>query len=193
MIFVNLTLVSNLVPGISNFMKLKKLLGLLFAIAVFSVAASAQLPSLANVGDDVYASEEDGFELAVPDGCMQMTNAGATRTYRCDVAEGFILIQIEERAIPAKTDKDVQAYLSGLKSGFEKTAKTKLVNESPARIGEYRGASYSTMMGDDKTILIALVWEKISVTILGRSYASVANSEAKIVKAVSSFAFNSDN
>ncbi|HMT09539.1 MAG TPA: hypothetical protein PKA82_16175 [Pyrinomonadaceae bacterium] len=173
-------------------MKLKNLLGILFAVAIFSVAASAQLPSLANVGDDLFTSEEDGFEIAVPDGCMAMTQATTVRTYRCDLVEGLILITVEERAKAITSDEGIRAYTQGVKEGFENSAKTKL-SESPAKIGEYKGYSFTGKMGEDKVILISLLWEKMVVTILGRANATVPNSDAKILKAVSSFAFNSDD
>jgi len=173
-------------------MKLKNILGLLLVVAAFSMAASAQLPSLANVGDDMYTSEEDGFEIAVPDGCMKESKSATERTYRCELVEGIIIIQVQEGTVKIQTDKDVRDYLAGFRSGFEKNVQTKLLNESPAKIGEYKGASYTASVGDEKALVIALAWQNFSVTILGRANSKVANSAELIAAAVQSFAFNSD-
>lgn len=174
-------------------MKLKNILGLLFTVAAFSMAASAQLPSLANVGNDVYTSADDGFEIAVPNGCMKMTGSGASRSYVCELKEGRIAINISEDNVDIKSDKDVAFFLTGFKGALEKDPTVKIFGESSAKIGEYRGAVYQITLEGDKTLILALAWGKFAVTIIGRANGKVANSAELISTAVQSFAFNSDD
>lgn len=174
-------------------MKLKNILGLLLMVAAFSAAASAQLPSLANVGDDMYTSEEDGFEIAVPDGCMKMSSSANGRSYTCELKEGRIVVNVDSGSTEIKTDKDVADFLTGFKTSLSRDPGIKLLGESPAKIGDYRGAAYQLTLDGDKTIMVAVVWGKFAVTILGRANGKVAGSSELITAAVQSFAFNSDD
>lgn len=92
----------------------------------FAASASAQLPSLANVGDDVYTSEADGFEIAVPDGCIKTAASEGGRAYSCDVKEGRIAIMINPDSAPIKTDADLAKFLKGFKEGLLGDPSTKL-------------------------------------------------------------------
>lgn len=173
-------------------MKLRNLLGLLFAVVVFSYVASAQAPSLKNVGDDVYTSKADGFEIAVPEGCMQMSTSQSGRDYVCELKEGRIAVMIAQSEPAIKTDADRKNYFIGFKGALQKNAGIQIVNEMPARIGDYSGTSYVFSLDGDTTLMIALAWEKFTVTIIGRANSKVADSAELIGAAVQSFAFISD-
>ncbi len=174
-------------------MKLKNILGLLFIVSAFSVAASAQAPSLANVGDDIYTSEDDGFEIALPDGCVKVSASENGRNYLCDLKEGRVVVMIQNSDPIIKNDTDLKNYLVGFKRGLQKDASVSIVNEIPSKIGEYSGMTYMMTIDGDKSLMVALAWQKFTVTILGRAYSKVPNSAELISAAVQSFAFVSDN
>ena len=117
-------------------MKLKNILGLLFIVSAFSVAASAQAPSLANVGDDIYTSEDDGFEIALPDGCVKVSASESGRNYFCDVKEGRVAVIIQNADPIIKNETDLKNYLVGFKRGLQKDASVSIVSEIPSKIGE---------------------------------------------------------
>lgn len=167
----------------------KYLISLVFMTLTFTVAATAQLPSLANVGDDVYTSEADGFEIALPDGCVKASNIEGGRAYSCDVKEGRIAIMINVDDVPIKTDADLANFLTGFKNGLEKNPSVKIFGETKAQIGDYRGASYQITMDGDKTLIVALAWGKFTVVISGRADGKVANSAELISSAVQTFTF----
>ena len=171
----------------------KYFFSLFVMMMAFSAAASAQLPSLANVGDDVYTSETDGFEIAVPQSCVKTGAGDGGRAYSCDVKEGRIAILVNPDSAPVKTDADLAKFLKGFKEGMLRDSSIKLFEESPAQIGDYRGAVYKITIDGDKTLMVALVWGKFSVVISGRADSKVANSAELIGAAVQSFAFNSPN
>lgn len=158
-----------------------------------AVAASAQVPSLANNGDHVYMSEEDGFEIAVPDQCVKVTSGDEGREYRCETKEGLIRITVNPDSPVIKTDADVTMFLDGIKAGMSEEPSIKLFGETSAKIGSYRGAAYQLTMGGDKALMIALVWDKFTVIIAGRANSKVANSAELISSAVQSFTFVSPN
>lgn len=168
---------------------IKYLISLVFMTLTFTVAATAQLPSLANVGDDVYVSEADGFEIGVPDGCMKSSIVEGTHSYSCDVKEGRIAIIINTDNPNIKTDADLANFLTGFKQGLVKNPDVKLFGETTAQIGDYRGASYQITMEGEKTLMVALVWGKFAVLISGRADSKVANSAELISSAVQSFTF----
>ncbi len=72
---------------IKNF---KYIFSLVIFTTAFAFAASAQLPSLADLGDDVYTSDADGFEIAIPEECVNFSDGEGGRNYTCDVKEGRI-------------------------------------------------------------------------------------------------------
>lgn len=174
-------------------MKVKNLIGLLFAIAVFSFAAPAQALSLANVGDDIYTSEDDGFEIALPDGCVKVSASENGRNYMCDLKEGRVVVMIQNSDPIIKNDTDLKNYLVGFKRGLQKDASVSIVDEIPSKIGEYSGTTYMMTIDGDKSLMVALAWQKFTVTILGRAYSKVPNSAELISAAVQSFTFVSDN
>ncbi|HRI05046.1 MAG TPA: hypothetical protein PLL77_15020 [Pyrinomonadaceae bacterium] len=168
---------------------IKYLVSLVFMTLVFAVAATAQLPSLANVGDDVYTSEADGFEIAVPDGCMKSGLDEGVRSYSCDVKEGRITVLVNPDNTNIKTNADLANFLRGFKEGLVKNPDVKFFGETTAQIGDYRGASYQITMEGEKTLMVALVWGKFAVLISGRANSKVANSAELISSAVRSFTF----
>ncbi len=167
----------------------KYVLSLAIMTIAFSVVAAAQLPSLANVGDDVYTSEADGFEIAVPESCVKTGADDGGRAYTCDVKEGRISILVNPNNAVVKTDADVSGFLRGFKEGLLKNPNIKFFGESTAKIGDYRGGVYQVTLDGDKTLMVALVWNKFSVVILGRADSKVANSADLIGAAVESFTF----
>ena len=164
-------------------------ISLVIMTLALAVAALAQAPSLANIGDHVYVSEADGFEIAVPDQCFKVTGGDGDRTYTCDVKEGRVSVSISEGDAPVKTDADLAAFLTGFKGSLMNAPDVKVFGETSAKIGDYRGAAYQLTLGGDKTLMIALAWEKFSVVISGRANSKVANSAELISAAVQSFTF----
>jgi len=161
----------------------------LIAIALFTFAASAQLPSLADVGDDVYHSDADGFEIALPDGCVSPRQTDIGRSYVCEVKEGSVSVSITRGDTPVKSDTDVAAFIQGFRGVLAKDAGVKLVGETSAKIGDYRGAAFQIILDGDKVMMVALVWDKFTVVITGRANGKVANSAELIQNAVTSFEF----
>jgi len=155
----------------------------------FAVAASAQLPSLADVGHDVYTSTADGFEIAVPHGCVKLTNSETERTYTCDVKEGRIVVTVSVEGAPINTDADLAVYLKGFKDTLVAAPGVKFFGETPAKIGSYHGAAYQLTVDGDKTLMIALAWGKFTVTITGRAKGDIEHSAELISSAVQSFEF----
>lgn len=153
------------------------------------VAASAQVPSLANVGDDVYTSTEDGFEIAIPDTCVKISDGEAGRSYNCEIKEGLVLVMINEEDSPIKTDAELAGFLQGFKDGLINKPGVKLFGETSSKIGDYRGAAYQITIDGDKTLAVALAWEKFTVVVLGKANSKIAGSAELISKAVQSFTF----
>ena len=171
----------------------KYIFSLVIMTTAFSAAALAQLPSLANVGDDVYTSEEDGFEIAVPDQCFKVTAATGERTYTCDLKEGRVSVSISEGDPPLKTDADLALFLKGFRDTLAKAPDVKVFGETSAKIGDYRGSAFQITIAGDKTLMIALAWGKFAVVITGRANSKVENSAELISSAVQSFTFVSPN
>lgn len=159
----------------------------------FSAAAFAQLPSLANVGDDVYTSEADGFEIAVPGQCFKVTAATDERTYTCDLKEGRVSVSVSKGDDLVQTDADLGYFLKGFRDALTKAPDVKIFGETSAKIGDYRGSAFQITIGGDKTLMIALAWGKFAVVITGRANSKVANSAELISAAVQSFSFVSPN
>ncbi len=168
---------------------LNNLVFAVFAIAIFSIAASAQTASLAAVGDEVYHSEADGFEIALPNSCVTVKSTEGGRNYICDLKEGRVSVSITLGTNVIKTDKDVAAFLSGFREALEGDSGVKLLGETSANVGDYRGAAYQLTIDGDKSLMVALVWEKFTVVISGRANSKVANSAELISEAVQSFSF----
>ncbi|MBK7934723.1 MAG: hypothetical protein KA956_07490 [Pyrinomonadaceae bacterium] len=167
----------------------KYIISLIVMTTAFAVAASAQLPSLADLGDDVYASDADGFEIAVPEECVNFSDGEGGRNYTCDVKEGRISVSITNDGPPIKTEADVANFLKGFKDTLVNSPDVKMFGETSAKIGSYRGAAYQITLGGDKTLMIALTWGKFVVVITGRANSKVANSADLIGGAVESFKF----
>lgn len=155
----------------------------------FSAAAFAQLPSLANVGDDVYTSSADGFEIAVPHECVKVAAATDERTYTCNLTEGMIRISVNSNTPGIKSDGDISMFLKGFKEGLLEETGVKFFGETAAKVGDYRGAAYQITIDGDKTLMIALAWSKFAVVITGRANSNVPNSAELISSAVQSFSF----
>lgn len=162
---------------------------LVIAIALFSVAGSAQTASLANMGDEVYESEADGFEIALPKACVVVKSAADGNNYVCDVKEGRVSVSVTLGPNVIRTDKDVAAFLSGFREALAGDSGVKLLGETSAKVGDYRGAAYQLTIDGDKSLMVALVWEKFVVVISGRANSKVANSAELISEAVQSFSF----
>lgn len=177
-------------------MKTNQITKFLFLVSIIlsgTVMATAQMPSLANVGDDVYTSEDDGFEIALPDGCVKVSASENGRNYMCDLKEGRVVVMIQNADPIIKNETDLKNYLVGFKRGIQKDASVSIVNEIPSKIGEYNGTTYMMTIDGDKSLMVALAWQKFTVTILGRAYSKVPNSAELISAAVQSFTFVSDN
>ncbi len=172
-----------------NMNNFKQFCFLVTTIALFCVAASAQTASLANVGDEVYHSDTDGFEIAVPKSCMVVKNTADGRNYVCDLKEGSVSVSVTLGTNVVKTDKDVAAFLTGFKDALAGDSGVKLIGETSAKVGDYRGAAYQLTIDGDKALFVALVWEKFTVVISGRAYSGAANSAELISEAVQSFSF----
>ncbi len=80
-------------------------------------------------------------------------------------------------------------FLKGFKDTLVKSPDVKILGETSAKIGSYRGAAYQMTLVGDKTLIIALTWEKFVVVITGRANTKVANSADLIGGAVASFTF----
>lgn len=172
-----------------NMKILKHISFAVLAIVLFSVAASAQAPSLADVGDEVYVSEADGFEIAVPKSCVSVKSTAEGHNYICDVKEGRVSVSVTLGTNVITSDKDVAAFISGFKDALMGDAGVKLLGETSAKVGDYRGAAYQMTIDGDKAMMVALVWGKFTVVISGRANAKAANSAELISEAVQSFSF----
>ena len=169
--------------------KISYIISFVIMTMAFAVAAAAQLPSLANVGDDVYISEADGFEIAIPEGCVEVVDGEDGREYRCEVKEGNIKVTIDPNNPEIKSDTDLAAFLKGFKESLAGNPDVKFFGETNAKIGNYSGAAYQLTIGGEKTLVIVLAWSKFAVVISGRANSKVANSAELIGGAVQSFTF----
>ncbi len=169
-----------------------KLVFCLIALFLLAVAASAQDESLKDLtDDDVFHSKEDGFEIALPAELVQKGKVDNGRTYDWDFKEGSISVVIRHNlsAPASKTDADIAKFLKGVKQTMTEGMKATLLSETPARIGEYRGAAYLMTIDGHKTLLIALAWEKFTVAITGAVANKLPASEKLVFEAVQSFEF----
>jgi hypothetical protein len=126
------------------------LITLLLAALAGAAGASAQAVSLADIGHDVYKSEADGFQMAVPHDCFKLIPAENGRTYICNVKEGRVVVQAGESDPPVNTDVELAAYLQGFRGTLNSAANVKVLNETPFHLGSYKGAAFQLTVADDK-------------------------------------------
>jgi len=172
---------------------LKVLFSLLLCLGLFTVAASAQVKSLRSVTDkDVFASEDDGFEISLPEKWVKIEDVPGGTRYQWDVKEGMIAVTIRE-AVARRTAAQIDEFLAGYKSTLAGAEGAKLLGEGPAKIGEYRGKVFNLTIDGDKNMFIVLLWDKFSVVLQGAASSKVAESDKLVFEALQSFEFVSDN
>lgn len=162
---------------------------LLMATMLAVAGASAQSVSLADIGNDVYKSEADGFEIAVPHNCFKVTPTEHGRSYVCDVKEGRVVVDADAGDPPVNTDADLAAYLEGFRDALNGADGVKVLSETPVHLGDYRGATYQLTAKGDKIYMTAICWTKFAITITGQAASSVPNAAKLISDAVQSFTF----
>jgi hypothetical protein len=173
----------------------KYLFGLLFTVAILSAAAAAQGHSLHAVHpDDQYVSQQDGFEIGLPADLVKEENLSDGRSYSWDFSEGLISVTI--RTFPdgsaIKNDADVGAFLKGFKGALIRDTGVKFISESPARIGDYSGASYLVTYYGNKTMLVVLAWKKFNIFIRGVSNGKIEGSDQLVFNALKTFELHSN-
>lgn len=172
---------------------MKFVVALLLAVGLLSIAASAQVKSLRNVTDkDVFASEDDGFEISLPEKWAKIEEVPTGTRYSWDVKEGMIAVTIREAAAP-RSAAQIDEFLAGYRSSLAGAEGAKLVAEAPAKIGDYRGKVFNLLLDGEKNQFIVLLWGKFSVVLHGAANSKVPESDRLISEALQSFEFVSEN
>ncbi len=161
-------------------------------VCLSSVAAFSQARSIKSVAEDaVYHSEDDGFEISLPANMVRKQSkneAGKTgNAYLWEFSDAAIVVVVEKRSTGVKTDADVAASVAGYKSAFLKG--DKILSESPAKIGDYRGTAFVTEDDEGKNLILYLVWDKFAVIIVGSTPSKSAEIQKLVLEAVQSFEF----
>ncbi|MFL6374158.1 MAG: hypothetical protein ACJ73D_05780 [Pyrinomonadaceae bacterium] len=168
---------------------IRTLIVILIATLAGAVGASAQAGSLANIGHDIYRSEADGFEIAVPHDCFKVTAADNGRVYVCDVKEGRITVHPQTSDPAVNTDAEVAAYLEGFRGTLKDAANVKVLSETPLHIGDYRGAEFQLTFSGGTVYMTTLCHGRTTITVTGQASQSVPNAAKLIGTAVESFTF----
>ena len=178
----------------SNMKNVKYLFGLLFTVAFLSAAAAAQGHSLRAVHpDDQYVSEQDGFEIGLPADLVKEEDLSNGRSYSWDFNEGLISVLV--RTFPdgsvIKSDADIGGFLKGYKGALIRDAGVKFISETPARLGDYSGASYLITVEGNKTQLVVLAWNKFNIVLRGVSNGKIEGSDQLVFNALKTFELHS--
>ena len=169
----------------------KYLFGLLFTVIILNAAAAAQSsPSLHDVHpDDQFVSDLDGFEMGLPDDLVKQENLNNGRSYSWDFNEGLISVIV--RTFPdgsaIKSEADIGAFLKGYKGALIRDAGVKFISETPARLGDYSGASYLVTVDGNKTQLVVLAWNKFNIVLRGVSNSKIEGSDQLVFNALKTF------
>lgn len=168
---------------------IRTLVVVLVATLAGGLGASAQAVSLADIGHDVYKSEVDGFEIAVPHDCFKVSPTENGRVYVCDVKEGRVVVQVEASDPPVNTDAELAAYLEGFRGTLNTATGVKVLGETPLHLGSYKGAAFQLTVNGDKTYMTTLCWARSTFTMTAQANSTVPNAAKLISDAIQSFAF----
>ena len=165
------------------------LIGLLMAPLVVAVGVSGQAVSLADIGHDVYKSEADGFEVALPHECVNVTPTAGGRIYTCDVKEGRVVIHPEAADPAVNTDAELAAYLEGFRGTLNTADGVKILSETPLHLGDYHGAAFQVTVNGGNVFMTTLCHGRTTITVTGQASPTVPNATKLVGAAVQSFAF----
>ena len=134
-----------------------------FLVCFSSLSAFSQAPSIKSVPDDaLFHSVDDGFNISLPADMVQKASLKVSgndrRVFVWEFSDALIAVGVETRAKAAETDADVAAVIADYKARIPKTQK--ILSESPASIGEYRGKSLVAEKDGTKTLHVILAWDK---------------------------------
>jgi len=171
---------------------LKQITIVTFVVFLSSIAASAQARSIKSVAEDaVFHSEEDGFEISLPANMVQkqtLKEPGKNgRGYMWEFSDAIVAVGVETRPKAVKTDADIAAVITAYKADALKG--DKILSESNASIGEYRGRSFVVEKDGNKDLIIVLAWEKFVVTLVGANLSKSPETQKLVLEAVQSFSF----
>lgn len=161
-------------------------------VCLSSVIAFSQARSIKSVPEDaVYHSKDDGFNISLPADMVQkksMADAGKSgRGYLWEFSDAAVAVGVEIRDKAAKTDADVDAAIASYKATIPKG--DKLLSETPAAIGEYRGKSFVVESDAMKILIIFLVYDKFNLTLVGSTESKSPDVQRAIAEAIQSFEF----
>jgi len=109
------------------------------------------------------------------------------RGYMWEFSDAVIAVGVEIRPKVVKTEADVAAAMASYKANALKT--DKILSESPAKIGEYRGTAFVVEKDSEKSLILVLVYDKFAVTIVGTSVSKSPDIQKLVLEAVQSFEF----
>jgi hypothetical protein len=168
---------------------IRTLIVLLAATLAGAIGASGQAVSLADIGRDVYKSEADGFQIAVPHDCFKVVPTENGRTYVCNVREGRVVVEAGASDPPVNTSVELAAYLEGFRGTLNSAANVKVLSETPFHLGSYKGAAFQLTVADDKAFMTTMCSDRSTFTITAQALSAVPNSAKLMAAAVQSFAF----
>ena len=167
---------------------IRTLVFLLIATLAGAVAASGQAVSLADIGHDVFKSDADGFEIAVPHDCFKVTPTETGRAYVCDLKEGRVVVIVDVVVTPINTDEELAMYLAGFGKTLGTQKNVKVLRQTPTHLGDYRGAAFQLTVDGNNAVVNTLCWGKSVITMSGEVNSTDPNAGKLIDTAVQSFA-----
>ena len=144
--------------------------------------------SLADIGHDVFKSDADGFEIALPHACVKVTPTENGRAYVCDVKEGRVVVIVEHVTTAIDTDDEMAMYLAGFGKTLDTQKNVKVLKQTPVHLGDYRGAAFQLTVDGNNASVTTLCWGKSVMTMSGEVNSADPNAGKLIDTAVQSFA-----
>ena len=158
-------------------------------VCLSAVAALSQARSIKSL--EHFHSAEDGFNIALPADMVQKSSKKVAgndrRMFVWEFSDALVAVGVETRAKAATTDEDVAAIVAEYKAGIPKDQK--ILSESPASIGEYRGKTIVTEKDGAKAMHIIVAWKNFSVLLLGGNSTPSLDTQKLVLEAVQSFEF----
>lgn len=161
-------------------------------ICLTSIAAFSQAKSIKTVPDDaLFHSEDDGFEISLPANMVRKQSLNQPgkegRGYMWEFSDAIIVVGVDTNLKPVKNDTDVAAGVAAYKASSLKG--DKILSESPASIGDYRGTSFVVDQEGNKNLIIALFWDKFRVILVGTNLTKNPEIQKLVLEAIQSFEF----
>ena len=166
-----------------------KLFPLFLTVFGCSHLVSAQLPSLAGVGNSTFTSDADGFQISSPDKCFKLsTNDLGGHSYICDVKEGRISVIVNPGDPKVKTEADITKMIETAEPSAFQTEGVTYLGKAPLEFGIYRGLGIKLNSGGDIIMAVTLMAvNKPQFNLAIRATKGVKDSEKLLYDVIDSF------